>query len=147
MNLGQFLDFCPFYWKIVMLCHLLQAVMTLPLSLCANDFVSVHLPGERTPLSQRALCGHTWRLCPCSRTPSHKALAPGQGMGGGGPVFPRPSLTPSAFIVGVCSPRQGARLTDKQMNLSLPWFHDTWNHRTPWPWVETLSGVQTSSAH
>lgn len=39
------------------------------------------------------------------------------------------------------------QINDKQMNLSLPRFHDTWNHRTLWPWVETLSGVQTSSAH
>lgn len=147
MNLGQFLDFCPFYWKIVMLCHLLQAVMTLPLSLCANDFVFVHLPGERTPLSQRVLCGHTWRLCPCSRTPSHKALAPGQGMGGGWPCFPQTQPHAISLYSRRVLTQARGQINDKQMNLSLPRFHDTWNHRTPWPWIETLSGVQTSSAH
>lgn len=38
---------------------------------------------------------------------SHKALAPGQGMGGRPPVFPGSSLTPSTFTVGVAHSGKG----------------------------------------
>lgn len=69
------------------------------------------------------------------------------GGGGRGPCFPQTQLHAISLYSRHVLTQARGQINDKQMNLNWPRVHGTWNHRTPWPWVETLSGVHTSASH